>query len=59
MVVTNLLSATAHTLAIDELDDGGLAIRLDTSIGQLVSTISARIDNLVMNRDPVTDGALR
>ena len=59
MVVANLLSATAHTLAIDELEDGGLAIRLDTSIGRLVSTISARIDDLVMNHDPVTDGALR
>ena len=59
MLVANLLSATAHTLAIDEMEDGGLAIRLDTSIGRLVSTISARIDDLVMNRDPVTDGALR
>ena len=52
MLVANLLSATAHTLAIDELEDGGLAIRLDTSIGRLVSTISAHIDDLVMNRDP-------
>ena len=59
MLVANLLSATAHTLAIDELEVSGLAIRSSTSIGQLVSTTSARIDHLIMNRDPVTDGALR
>ena len=53
MLVANLLSATAHTLAIDELEDGGLAIRSSTSIGRLVSTTSARIDHLIMNRDPV------
>ena len=40
MVVANLLSATAHTLAIDEMEDGGSEIRL--RLLGLVRRIAAR-----------------